>query len=105
MSAHVVYIYWAADEPLYVGKSRNLALRMKNHTDRPFAKASTHITVWEFDSAADADAVEVHTIQKLRPRFNSMHNVRFTPPSTIDPRLARKRHAATVIGRRIQAAS
>lgn len=96
---NAVYIYWRDDEPLYVGTTSSVERRMKSHEGRRWVALTTHVTVWEFDSKADARAVEVDTIQRLRPRFNYTHNSAHLTPFMATCR----RRAATVLGHRIRA--
>lgn len=74
---HFVYAAFDADmQPLYVGCTKDVTRRLKEHArGSTWPSRTAHLFVTEFASEAEALGVERERIQSLRP----LHNIRDNP--------------------------
>lgn len=70
-----VYTLWQADEPLYVGQSRNIYARLGAHmSDREKRRRTTSISLSKHSTIKRMDDAEWHLIAELNPALNIMGN-------------------------------
>jgi excinuclease ABC subunit C len=73
-----VYIFWLNDEPIYIGKSVNIKVRVKSHVQQArlsrkeaaIVENATNITYLTTLSNFDALILEAKLIRKHKPRYN-----------------------------------
>lgn len=76
MTATYVYVIDAGEDTLYVGHTKNLWLRLKNHACRDWAHRVTKVRAEVFQRKADALERERNLIADLEPEFNVQGNPR-----------------------------
>lgn len=67
MSATYVYVISAADDTLYVGHTKDLFQRLRQHRREPWADRVTHVQGYVFAKKADALRAERNFIADLEP--------------------------------------
>lgn len=62
-----------AGRPLYVGSSRDVARRMRQHRSKPFWGMAAAYTTWEHASIDEAEAHELALLESTAPEWNTAH--------------------------------
>lgn len=66
-----VYMYMKDDNPLYIGRTKNLCRRLTTHCSKSkFYHVANRIMIMEFDNTVDHQIAEMHLISAMQPKYN-----------------------------------
>ena len=81
MNGNYIYMLLKDNQPLYIGKSKNLHRRLLQHSkDKWWFFNTDKILYYDFDNKTDMDIYEIYYINKFNPPFNTdtKNNSNFT---------------------------